>query len=73
MCNEAFPAEEGGLVQWLGLLCLPRGLPPFGLGSVTIFTLALSRAWSTDRVLMRSSGKKVYLSTGIGRFMDLQD
>jgi hypothetical protein len=36
-------------MQCLGLLCVPRLLPPFGFGSVTVFDPALSRASPSQR------------------------
>ena len=38
-----------GLVQCLGLLCVPGWLPPFGFGSVTVFDLVLPRASPSQR------------------------
>src|SRR5262245_27903467 len=43
------PVEYRGLVQCLGLLCVPRLLPPFGFGSVTVFDLVLPRASPSQR------------------------
>ena len=55
--ETGFEVEVRGLVQCLGLLCIPCLLPPFGLGSVTIFDPALARASPSQKPEDRVAGR----------------